>query len=560
MPFLTQKCPKCNKLAEFEKEWIIGQSKIVKFKCGHFIQGEHLKSEKDPSMITSLDGKTLFKYQQAGINFALKSGARCLIADEMGLGKTVQALGTLAMNEEKQLPFLAIVKSSLKIQWQHETMRWLGEDYLAQVISSTSDYFLPGFQGYIMSYDLVSRWSELGKKSKKKSNPDPFAEDRFSSYAESTEQKDNKLVEQIKKLGIKTIILDEVQQIKNTESKRTIYVRELCKNVEHVIALSGTPIKNNALEYFPILNILQPTMFPRFSHFQMSHCDTYWDGFKYKAGGLRYPKEFLEKTKNFIIRREMKDVKDDLPSPQDPINRRFSFHELGPEVEKLYQADLEAFMDYMDSEGAGSGNFSDEGNILKYLTKMRHTTGLAKIDPCIDYCMEFLGSNDRKLLIFVHHHDVAEILQMRLGNLMKELDLLPPIRFEAGDISQQFVQKFKEGPRIAIVSTLAGGEGMDGLQHFCHDMIMLERQWNPANEEQAEKRISQRIGQQYNVTGTYFVAVGTVDEFFSEIVERKREIVGKTLSGEAVTWNQSSLIKELTEKLELANLKKWSLR
>jgi SWI/SNF-related matrix-associated actin-dependent regulator 1 of chromatin subfamily A len=569
MPFLTQKCPKCNKLAEFEKEWIIGSSKIVKFKCGHFIQGEHLIADKTPEMIESLDGKRLFKYQQNGINFALKSGARCLIADEMGLGKTVQALGTLAMNEEKQLPFLAIVKSSLKVQWQHETMRWLGKDYLAQVISSTSDYFLPGFHGYIMSYDLVSRFSEPKKKRKKSGT---FLDDieASNSYQEqvnnewpqlaATNKEDNRLIQEIKKLGIKTIILDEVQQIKNTESKRTIYVRELCKHVEHIIALSGTPIKNNALEYFPILNILQPTIFPRFSSFQMNYCDTYFDGFKYKAGGLRDPKGFLERTKNFIIRREMKDVKDDLPSPQDPINRRFSFHELGEEVEKLYAKDLQDFMDYMDSEGAGSGGFSDEGNILKYLTKMRHTTGLAKIDPCIDYCMEFLGSCDRKMLIFVHHHDVAEILQMRLASLMADLDLLPPIRFEAGDISQEFVQKFKDGPRIAIVSTLAGGEGMDGMQHFCHDTIMLERQWNPANEEQAEKRISQRIGQQYNVTGTYFVAVGTVDEFFSEIVERKREIVSKTLSGEATTWNQSSLIKELTERLETANLKKWSLK
>lgn len=574
MPFLTQKCPQCNKLAEYEKEFIIGSSKIVKFKCGHFIRQEHLVAEKRPEDVVSLDGKKLFPYQCRGVEFGIASEGRCLISDEMGLGKTSQALIIMAMNEAKFMPFLGVVKSSLTKQWQYEAMRWIGEDCWVQVIKDKQDQFLPGMRGYIISYDMVRRFAESGLGKKKSKIIDVsntltrvgFNFDRPEEYegpvltaSEKLAKEDSFLIKQIKKLGIKTIVLDEVQQIKNTESKRTIYVRELCKEVEHIIALSGTPIKNNALEYFPILNILQPTMFPRFSSFQMNHCDTYFDGYKYKAGGLRYPKEFLEKTKNFIIRREMKDVKDELPTPQDPIARNFSFHDMGKEVAKMYEDSLREMLDYME-EDSNAGSFASEGNILKYLTKMRHITGLAKIDPCIDHCMEFLGSCDRKMLIFVHHKDVAEILQMRLGSLMKELDLSEPIRFEAGQDAQKFVNDFKLGPRIAIVSTLAGGEGMDGLQEFCSDLIVLERQWNPANEEQAEKRISQRIGQKNHVTGTYFVAVGTVDEFFSEIVERKREIVNKTLSGQAVVWSESSLIKELTERLQSEGLKRWSLR
>jgi SNF2 family DNA or RNA helicase len=173
--------------------------------------------------------------------------------------------------------------------------------------------------------------------------------------------------------------------------------------------------------------------------------------------------------------------------------------------------------------------------------------------------MEFLGGCDRKMLIFVHHIDVGDILMSRLGKLCAELEIAKPLQFQAGDDSLEFVGRFQDA-RIGIVSTLAGGEGMDGLQHLCSDMIMLERQWNPANEEQAEKRISQRIGQENHCTATYFVAVGTVCEFFSEIVERKREIVGKTLSGEAIEWNQSSLMKELTERLQAEGMKRWSLK
>src|SRR5690242_870109 len=251
MPFLTQKCPQCNKLAEFERDFIIGSSKIIKFKCGHFIRQEHLVTENKPENIVSLDGKKLFPYQVRGIEFAINSEARCLISDEMGLGKTVQALGTLAMKPDELMPFLAIVKSSLKEQWQRETMRWIGEDCWAQVIKDKQDHFLPGMKGYIISYDMVRRFAEASVAKHKKSKDDLWARAATTTTdIVDTVKEDSFLIKQIKRLGIKTIILDEVQQIKNTESKRTIYVRELCKEVNHVIALSGTPIKNNALEYF----------------------------------------------------------------------------------------------------------------------------------------------------------------------------------------------------------------------------------------------------------------------------------------------------------------------
>jgi len=202
---------------------------------------------------------------------------------------------------------------------------------------------------------------------------------------------------------------------------------------------------------------------------------------------------------------------------------------------------------------------------------MRHLCGLSKIDPCIDYIMEFLGSTEEKIIIFAHHKDVSELLLMKLKTLCHELEIAAPLMFRAGDNGSDFVAKFASNdeviedgkklraPRIAIISTLAGGEGLDGMQRFCSKLIMLERQWNPANEEQAEKRISQRIGQQFNVTGTYIVATGTIDEFFSEIVERKREIITGTLGGEAVPWDQSSLMKELTQTLASIGGKKWNL-
>jgi len=510
-------------------EFTIGDKTVLSLKCGHLMQKEQLKSSC-PEDILSLDNKKLFPFQCEGVRFVERSGGRCLIGDEMGLGKTVQALAALLMHKDEMTPFLWFGKSSLKYQYQHEIMRWMGEDYFAQVVNSGKERLLPGCIGYIVSYDLLRRLKG-----------------------------DYSLAEQAQKLSIKTLILDECQQIKNSSSQRTVHARALSRVIPNTIALSGTPIKNNAAEFFPILNILKPELFSNESRFITNWCDSYFNGYGYKTGGLAYPKQFHERTKSFIIRREREEVMPDLPK----IQRSFQFHELSSIVEKAYLDTFRAFRDeYNQSE---SHSFEESGNILAYLSRMRHLVGLSKVDPCIDFCMEFLGSTERKLTIFVHHKDVGEILSQKLTAVLSELGLSAPLSLTAELDSQQrfdMVESFRSDPkkRIMIASTLASGEGLN-LQ-FCSDCILLERQWNPANEEQAEGRFPRPGSTASSISATYLLAVGTVDEFFSEIVERKREIVANTLNpneSDAPQWDQSSLMKELAEVLAAQGGKRWSI-
>src|SRR5208337_1890338 len=540
MPFITTKCPTCHKIAEAEASYSIAGKTIDRLKCGHLLSSEHLE-RTSPEQIVSLDGKSLYKFQCTGVNFIEESGARCLIAAEMGLGKTPQSIAAIFLHKELQ-PFLCIVKSSLKSQWQHEIMRWMGEDYFAQILDSPKDVPLVGLPAYIMSYDILRRFAELDKLGKKKkkfisdldANNDEDAEYlRGTTIETDSSKKNSKLIELIHKLKIKTIVLDECQQIKNSESQRTVFVRAICKEVDHVIALSGTPIKNSAAEYFPVLNILKPEMFPRLSSFLHNECDSYFNGYGYKTGGLRDAESFMRKTRGFILRRTREEVLPDLPK----IRRSFQFHELSKEVEKAYIDTFKQFRD--DYNSSESNSFEESGNILAYLSRMRHLTGLSKINPCIDYVMEIMGSTDDRVTIFVHHKDVAEILNNKLNSLFKEINIPPCARHEAGSQALETEKKF-EASRVLICSTLAGGEGLN-LQRLCRRFVMLERQWNPANEEQAESRFPRPEGIRTDfIDGVYMVAIGTVDEFFSEIVERKREIVGKTLDGKEAAWDQSS--------------------
>lgn len=535
MPFIKTNCPTCGKVAEVSKSFSNNLKTYHLLKCMHVISDEHLVTS-DPSLVTSIEGKKLYQFQCDSVRFIEQSSGRTLIAHEMGLGKTVIVLATFALHPE-MLPAVYIVKSSLKIQWQYQIMSWVSASEsdddiaFAQIIDTSKDKMIPGCDHYIYSFDILRRFN-------------------------------GSLHDAFEKRGVKTIVIDECQQIKAVDSQRTKAVRELCKGVPNIIGLSGTPIKNNAGEYFSILNILHPERYSNYSRYLYNECDSYWTGYGYKTGGLKDPKRFMEKTKDFIIRKERKEVMPELPM----IDRRFQFEALGEEVEEAYLATFKAFRDDYYSGGNGSSAFEREGNTLAYLSKMRHLTGLSKIEPCVDFVDEFLQSTDRKLTIFVHHKDVHDILARKLSKMVRDLDEKDPrnavLSLTAELSSEQrgsVVDRFMEdnGPRILVASTLASGEGLN-LQK-CSDCIILERQWNPANEEQAEGRFI-RIGQlAQSVTSTYFVAVGTVDEFFAKLVEQKREIVGKTLGGESIKWDQSSLMKELAATLAVQGGRAWGL-
>jgi SNF2 family DNA or RNA helicase len=130
-----------------------------------------------------------------------------------------------------------------------------------------------------------------------------------------------------------------------------------------------------------------------------------------------------------------------------------------------------------------------------------------------------------------------------------------PLRFHSGlNSTQRFeiVKEFADNPKVPFIigSTLAMGVGTDRLQEVCNDCIIAERQWNPANEEQAESRLV-RIGQKKGfVNATYPIASGTIDEYFTEIVETKRRAMKETLDGQAAEWDETGLLTALYEAIK----------
>ena len=558
---LQDKCSQCGRVAKEKSSAILEavNKKIITLECGHKILRDlpkqtpyqtfvshgwkesvkNCKHEFDKSYQCTKCGEyTARPYQVDGMRFletALAVQRGGAIFDEMGLGKTIQALGYLNFNESA-FPVLFIIKSGIKYQWLAELIRWLGPQFAGQVIQSGKDYIIPGLKTYFMSYDIIVPKSRTGKSGKKIEQGLPL--------------------EKLVGLGIKTIVLDECQQIKNPDSTRTQMLRRLIKDagIEKIIPLSGTPWKNRGSEFFTVLNMLAPMKFYSYQGFLDRWVDFYYAGNTVKQGGIKNPEEFKEYIKDIAIRRERCDVMKELPL----ITRALHYTEIDPTSQQAYDEEVSDFVKFYNEQVIGGDEdkmYGVGGPLIARLARMRHITGLSKIPATEAFVKDFVEETDRKMVIFVHHQDVGHILY---ENLKKEHGKnIPVLKLTGGMNAEErfrIQEEFNKSPRaLMVASTLAAGEGLN-LQTCC-DCILHERQWNPANEEQAEGRFI-RIGQKSDaVNAWYITASATVDEHLAGIVERKRVDFHNAMNkGQMPQWKEQDIIKELSEKL----VKEWA--
>ena len=481
----------------------------------HWGDGEEIPK----TQCTKCNEFKLFKFQIDSCKFtesglSLQKGV--LNAHEMGLGKTIIALSIIKFHPE-YTPTLYIVKSKTKFQWLKEIMRWIGPDHLGQIISTSRDLLMPGFKSYIVSYDLLRKLDR----------------------------------EKLAKLGIKLAILDECQQIKNVDSGRTQQVRKIVSDPElKIIALSGTPWKNRGEELFPILNMLSPTKFYSQQKFLTDWVDWYMNNGVRKQGGIRNIPKFKEYTKDLITRYEFDEVMEDAPA----VKRMKLPVQLDEIASEQYDDATSSFVDWYNGKMI-DGEEPEGIELLSQMARMRHITGLAKVAATIEFCEEFYENTNRSLVIFVHHNDVGyhikeELKKMFAGKHDVHIDTLQASKtdMENNDVSTKFNTDGKRW--FIIASTLACGEGIDGLQKGW-DSILHERQWNPQNEDQATPGRFKRIGQKSKTINiTCVEADETIDEDLNVIVETKRKFFHELMNkGQVPKWDEGELAKELAQKI-----------
>lgn len=575
---LLTPCPTCSKPLELKSECRLGSETLRSYKCGHtFVENATdvaANSERQLDDCKSLNGqKAAFPFQVEGVEFGIASGYNCLIADPMGLGKTIQALLIARNSDFKRI--LVLTKASCTYQWFEESKEWYAAGlWSAHIIQGTKNFIVPGFSVYIMSMDTLRGYVKDKKKHAEFAaiGFDLVIVDECHSFKNPDSARSQALVAFLS--GISHTEVERIVtfncpmcratwkhtttiqiNLRDNKSQARMSVFSDCPQCHAVcqqqaakdvldsdrerkvglILLSGTPIKNRAEEYFVPLNLLRPHAFTSVAQFRRNWLEQDpYDG-KYKRFKKYRWDEFEYETRQFIIRREKNKV---LSLP--PFRRAFETIFIDdPKIKLAYN---KALADLAATTSKDNLNFFD---VQESLMTLRRITGMAKVQFATEYVDTFLDTvEDEKIAIGVHHEAVRDGL---FYNLQERG--FSPLKLSGEDSAErknQIVQTYTKDAsrRILIVNMLAGGVGLN-LQ-TCNNVLVLERQWNAADEEQFEGRFN-RQGQTKPVLAEYMLAKGTIDEYFSAMVEEKRAICGETLDGWDFTSDTNAL-RDLVDK------------
>ena len=553
---LKTKCPFCGKPAVEKERYREGADNYLVLECGHTIMSDALNPDEQlwQEQLAEWGAKNLVPYpfQIEGVKFLEACDCNGLLLDEQGLGKTIQAC--MLMKRNPQLfPALIVVKSGLRAQWFKEIFKWTGE--AAQVIEGSKELpYLDMFNIVIISIDSLRL-----VRSDCKPEPSEYEKAQMLASGEVYIPKRVIWTDEIC-AQFNFIVIDESQKIKTSGASRTQALRLIASagirvngQKPRVLPMSGTNVEKHAGEFFNTLNLVNPELFPKRERFINQHVRVQ-DG---RMGGLKYPEQFRNLTKDFIIRRKRVDVLPELPK----VFRQFRLAEIAGKELDAYIKVMKEFLEAAEDPARPMM----PNSLLGYMSRLRHCTGIAKVDAALEFVEEFMLETEveRKLAIFLHHQIAGEALLAKIEKLCKDGNYAPPLYYHAGldplherpAMEEQFRQP---GNKIMLLSTQAAAEGLN-LQ-FCSDCLIMERQWNPSTEEQAESRFTRPGSLADRVNAHYLIAAGTIDDFFTELVEVKRRNVAQTLDGVEVEWDEKGLMAELGRVAMEKGLRKWKLR
>ncbi|MFB5628724.1 MAG: DEAD/DEAH box helicase [Nitrosarchaeum sp.] len=430
----------------------------------------------------------LLNFQKEGLDFLLKSSGNALLADEMGLGKTVQTLSYVA-TEKQTFPVLVVAPLVTLNNWEREISKFMkkksrngrivdSESSTSTIIRTGKSKDLPVTDFYIINYELL--YKRLGDLSK---------------------------------LNIKTIVCDEVHNLRSKTTQKYKAVKKLAAlpSVSYRLGLSGTPIYNRGSEIWPIVDILRPGLLGSFKEFCEYFCYVNEKG---KAIVLENKRASLrnELQKHVMLRRKKSDVLKEL---KDKVRYKevidadtdYYFDELGKIWSKLEE-------EQKDAETA----FDKSASYQRAIQSERQIAGVAKLPHVINFVKNIMEIEE-SVVVFCHHKVIHKLLHESLG----EFSPVSIIGGQSDKARQASIDKFQKGESKLMIAGLRAGNVGINLTRAKY-VIFAELDWSPAIHRQAEDRLH-RIGQKNTVFAYYLIGNGTLDDHVANVlVDKSYEI------------------------------------
>jgi SNF2 family DNA or RNA helicase len=427
-------------------------------------------------------------YQALAAEMLLRSG-HLLCADDVGLGKT--ALAIAALTDPSTRPALVVALTHLQRQWVAELAK-----------------FAPGLRAHIL----------------KRGSPypiEPFPDVIVSSYHKLGGWAD------VLAPVIKTVVFDEVQELRRTESQKYSAAAHLAANARYRLGLSATPIYNYGSEMYAVMSCIAPDALGSRQEFGREWCNRGDWGDKAKIDDPKAFGSYL-RDQGLMLRRTRKDVGRELPEVTRVV------HEIDADPHALEAVSVtaaELARTILRQGEAFRGQKLHASEELSML--LRQATGVAKA-PHVAAFVRLLCESEGKVVLYGWHKAVYAVWR-------DELDDLKPV-FYTGDESPNekdaSKQAFVAGDSKVLIVSLRAGMGLDGLQQVCRTVVFGELDWSPGVHEQCIGRIH-RDGQDEPVLAYFLLADAGSDPVVADINGIKRQ------QSEAIRDPHAELIEKL---------------
>lgn len=366
----------------------------------------------------------LKNYQVDGVKF-LQSHWEAILADEMGLGKTVTMLMAIKSwveeqrKSKSQKSVLIITPASLQWNWVREIKRWYGEEEYKYLCPKSA------WNGICLdTYENMKNWAVKRKGQK-----------NMSEW-----------------WNVDIVIFDEAHYLKNPNSQRHFWAKEISKMCTRIYLLTGTPMSSGPKDIASLLDVMwQLDSFGGYKTFYKKYCDPFYNGFGYDYSGASNQEELHEKLKPYLLRRTKKSVGLKLP-PKTIKNICVG------SMEQEYASTFEEIEDYS-----------------RMVNKEKLPLAIEFIDNLI--------SKGKRPVIFVHHKTLLDNLRTKYKKKCVAI-----YGGQDRDKRQDSIDKFQAGDvPIIICSLMASSVGLTLTSS--DTAVFLEYLWTPDIVKQAEDRI-----------------------------------------------------------------------
>lgn len=442
-------------------------------------------------------------YQEETARKVLKRfRGRALLSDEVGLGKTIEAAMVLKEYMQRGMVRTALIltPTPLVSQWKEELKTKFELDFV-----STDD---PDFR----------------------KNGSAFWENALV-LASINQAKSTRNFEAVVGHDYDMVIVDEAHHLKNRSTVNWKLVNALKKRF--LLLLTATPVENNLMELYNLITLLKPGQLQTATAFRQEFMTR---GDPTSPQNRARLKELLGQV---MIRNTRSLARLNIP-PRFAQTIRIT----PSQDEQTWYESLNALVRDLYHAGVGSGHklllrslLAEAGSSpraveltlarvldkqtinpdhLKRVREMHLLAGtLAAVSSKNKMVRQLIASDSAKIIIFVKYLGTLEHVSQFLSQHQIDHAL-----FHGGmdnSTKDQQIDDFRVSKPV-LLTTEIGGEGRN-LQ-FCHRMINYDLPWNPMKIEQRIGRLH-RIGQTSEVQIYNLCAVGSIEDYILEILDRK---------------------------------------